>query len=82
MCRGKNRRKNGMDTARPALDRQIHDVVNELAGEFEPQVGREALERVVRESFEGLSEARIKSFIPILARRQARQRLRARRNIA
>ena len=71
-----------MDGARPALDRQIDDAVNELAREFEPMVGRETLERIVRQSFERLSDAKIKAFVPILARRDARQRLRARRVVA
>ena len=71
-----------MDDVRPTHDRQIDDVVNELAGEFEPLVGRDELRRVVRESFENLSDAKIKGFVPILARRDARQRLRSRRVVA
>ena len=71
-----------MGGARPALDRQIVDVVNELAPEFEPVVGRDALQRTVRESFDRLSDAKIRAFVPILARRDARQRLRTRRVVA
>ena len=71
-----------MEGARPMLDRQIDEVVNELAGEFEPVVGRDELQRVVRQSFELLADAKIKAFVPILARRNARQRLRARRVVA
>ena len=68
-----------MEAARPSLDRLIDDVVSDLAGEFEPLVGREELVRTVRQSFEDLSEAKIKAFVPILARREARRRLRTRR---
>jgi len=71
-----------MEGVRPTLDRQIDDVVNELAVEFEPLVGRDELHRVVHQSFEELAGAKIKSFVPILARRDARQRLRARRVVA
>jgi hypothetical protein len=69
---------NEMLGAPRTLERQIADVVNELSGEFGP-LGRDALVRVVRESFESLSDAKIKTFIPILARRAARERLRTRR---
>ena len=68
-----------MEAARPTLDRLIDDVVSELAAEFEPLVGRDELVRTVRRCFEDLSEAKIKAFVPILARRDARQRLRTRR---
>src|SRR5437763_9384928 len=68
-----------MNDVRPTLDRYIDDAVTELTREFEPLVGHEELRRVVRQSFEDLSDAKIKAFVPILARREARQRLRTRR---
>jgi len=71
-----------MDGRAASFDRQIQDVVTDLSGEFQSVVGRDVLERVVKESFDELSDARIKGFVPILARRLARQRLRTRRVVA
>ena len=71
-----------MEAERSMFDRQIQDVVNGLAAEFEPIVGRETLERVVAACFAEMAEARITGFIPILARRRARERLRTQRVVA
>jgi hypothetical protein len=62
-----------MEHERPSLERQISRVADDLADEL--QLSRETVEPLVSESFRTLSDSRIKSFVPILARRRARERL-------
>ena len=62
-----------MNFERSSIERQIDRIVRDLANEF--QLSREMVEPLVSESFQTLSEGRIKSFVPILARRHARERI-------
>jgi hypothetical protein len=63
-----------------AFEPHVSRVVSDLAAEF--KLPREEVEPIVAETFESLSEARIKAFVPILARRHARSHLRRRRGAA
>jgi hypothetical protein len=69
-----------MEHERSSFESQINHVVDDLATEF--RMPKEAVKPVVSESFRSLSEARIKSYVPILARRFARSRLRQARGAA
>jgi Protein-tyrosine-phosphatase-like, N-terminal domain len=62
----------------PALDHAASAVTYELSREFEQVAPPDAVRAAVRESFESLATAPIKTYIPILARRIARERLRDR----
>lgn len=53
------------------------NVVANLAREYAGQFNVETVERFVRDSFEALDGARIKNFVPVIAERFARDRLRA-----
>jgi protein-tyrosine phosphatase-like protein/uncharacterized protein DUF3562 len=55
---------------------QVLQMAEDLATEFEPEVPKETVQRIVAETFESLADARIKSYVPILARRLSRDRLR------
>lgn len=57
----------------------VSQMTEDLANEFEPEVPKDTVHRIVSESFESLSDARIKSYVPILARRLSRDRLLAQR---
>ena len=52
-------------------------LADDLAKEFEPAVPLEMVQRVVADSFASLADARLKAYVPILARRLARDRLQA-----
>ena len=58
------------------MDQQIQ-LEDDLAREFEPAIERDTVHRVVSDTYESLSDARITAFVPILARRLARERLRS-----
>ena len=57
----------------------VLQMAEDLATEFEPEVPRDTVRRIVAESFESLADARVKSYVPILARRLSRDRLLAQR---
>jgi hypothetical protein len=59
------------------VDAQVDALTDDLTREFEPEISRDAVSRVVEDTFESLDEARIKSYVPILARRIARDTLRS-----
>jgi hypothetical protein len=58
------------------IDRIIVDVTNDLAEEFGHVVPLETVRQTVTQSFSSFSGSRIQSYVPVLARRQARQHLR------
>jgi hypothetical protein len=58
-------------------DQSIRHVVVELGHEFEGTLSFETVDRIVREAFEGLKGSKVRSFVPLFARRFARDRLRA-----
>ncbi len=58
------------------VERQIASVTRDLQSEFEHRVAPEAVERTVAESFHAYERSRIRTFLPILVRREARSRLR------
>jgi hypothetical protein len=53
-------------------------LVADLTREYEGLVPREAIDRAAEEALEELRGARLREYVPILARRLARQRLRRR----
>lgn len=57
----------------------VLQMTEDLATEFEPEVPRDTVHRIVAESFESLADARVKSFVPVLAWRMSRDRLLAQR---
>jgi hypothetical protein len=57
------------------MDSDARKLADDLAKEFEPAVPSETIQRVVADSFASLSDARLKAYVPILARRLARERL-------
>jgi protein-tyrosine phosphatase-like protein/uncharacterized protein DUF3562 len=59
------------------MDVQVDVLADDLTREFEPEIERDTVLRVVQDTFESLDDARIKSYVPILARRMARDRLRS-----
>ena len=69
-----------MERELSSIDRQMDQMVHELASEF--QLQPEAVQPVVADSFRTFSESRIKAFVPILARRHARRALRGTRGVA
>jgi hypothetical protein len=58
------------------VERQIASVTRDLQSEFAQRVPPEAVERLVSESFQAYERSRIRTFLPILVRREARSRLR------
>jgi arsenate reductase (thioredoxin) len=61
------------DATREHLERGIDSLMDEFSGVF----SRETIQRYVDESLDGLSEARLKDFVPLFVHRFARERLRA-----
>jgi hypothetical protein len=59
-----------------AMDRMVVDVTNDLVEEFGHVVPPETVRQTVAESFSSFSGARIQSYVPVLARRNARRHLR------
>lgn len=60
-----------------ASEHAVEVVSTNLAREYDGQFNAETVQRFVRDSFAMLSGARVKSFVPVLAERFARDRLRA-----
>jgi hypothetical protein len=60
----------------PLLEREIHIATQELSQEFDRVVPSSVVQQTVQDSFEDFAGSQIKTFVPILATRQARQRLR------
>jgi hypothetical protein len=58
------------------MQRESIDLEQDLSNEFAPRVGRDTVRRVVIETEEAFSDARIRAFVPLLVRRTARERLR------
>jgi acyl-CoA synthetase (AMP-forming)/AMP-acid ligase II len=59
-------------------EQYIHHVVDDLATEFRARVDEEEVRQAVEDAFVSFSGSRIRAFVPILARRSARELLRAR----
>jgi hypothetical protein len=59
------------------MDPQVDSLTDDLTDEFAPNITREAVQRVVEDTLGSLEDARIKSFVPVLARRIARDQLRS-----
>ena len=55
----------------------IRSVADRLRAEFDGTFGPETIQRFMAESFESLSGARVKGFVPLFVERFTRQRLRA-----
>jgi hypothetical protein len=53
----------------------VRKLADDLAKEFEPAVPSETIQRVVADTLASLADARLKAYVPILARRFARERL-------
>ena len=70
-----------MTTSRPAVTREelqlIRSTSARLQRDFEGIFGFETIQRVMIDSFERLSDARIRTYIPLMAERFTRDRLRA-----
>jgi uncharacterized Fe-S cluster-containing radical SAM superfamily protein len=58
----------------PTMERQRAQTVDDVAEEF--RLPHEVVEPLVSEAFRIFSDSRITSFVPILARRHVRERLR------
>ena len=56
---------------------RIRGVVRNLQAEFEGVFGTETIQRFMAESYDSLSGARVKGFVPLFVERYTRQRLRA-----
>lgn len=63
-------------TNEPSLDEQVHRVSTDLTREFAGVVSEPAVEAAVWESFHAFTHSPIRTFVPILAQRNARERLR------
>jgi arsenate reductase (thioredoxin) len=64
-------------TLDPVTQHHVRQAANALADEFAGVFSRETIERYISESLDLLGEARINVFVPVLAHRFARERLRA-----
>jgi hypothetical protein len=61
---------------RPEVQAQLARQVDDLTAELHGAVSRETVERTLQESVATLEDARFDDFIPVLAYRYARERLR------
>jgi protein-tyrosine-phosphatase len=61
----------------PVTQHHVEQAANALAREFTGVFSRETIERYIAESLELLGDTRINVFVPVLAHRFARERLRA-----
>ena len=61
----------------PITQRHLERAADALVGEFTGVFGRETIERYITESLDLLGAPRFSDFLPVLAHRFARQRLRA-----
>ena len=66
-----------MNVLDPLTQHHIRQAADALAGEFAGIFSRETIERYISESLDLLGNARINVFVPVLAHRFARERLRA-----
>jgi arsenate reductase (thioredoxin) len=64
-------------TLDPVTQHHVRQAANALVEEFSGVFSRETIERYISESLDLLGEARINVFVPVLAHRFARERLRA-----
>ena len=64
-------------TLDPVTQHHVRQVADALVGEFEGVFSRETSERYIAESLDLLGGARINVFVPVLAHRFARERLKA-----
>jgi arsenate reductase len=61
----------------PVTQHHVRQAADALAGEFMGVFSRETIERYIADSLDRLGEARINVFVPVLAHRFARERLKA-----
>ena len=61
----------------PVTQHHVHEAAKRLRSEFAGIFSEETIERYIGESLELLGNARINVFVPVLAHRFARERLRA-----
>jgi arsenate reductase len=66
-----------MNVLDPVTRHHVRQAADALAGEFAGVFSRETIERYIAESLDLLGDARIHVFVPVLAHRFARERLRA-----
>ena len=66
-----------MNVLDPVTQHHIRQAADALADEFAGVFSRETIERYIAESLDLLGDARINVFVPVLAHRFARERLRA-----
>ena len=65
-----------MPVSRPQdLKTQIEAAVDRLTVTFHDSVSRETVSAIVEESAQALSDARVKTFVPLLAERSAKRRI-------
>jgi Protein of unknown function (DUF3562) len=67
-----------MDTDDVKLQKQLESAASNLSQEFAGQLSQEDVDRLLAEELQPFSEARVRDFVPILAERRTRSRLRAR----
>jgi protein-tyrosine-phosphatase len=67
-----------MDVLDPVTQHHVRQASEALAREFEGVFSQETIERYIGESLDLLGETRINVFVPVLAHRFARERLKAR----
>jgi len=58
------------------IEQQINGVVTELTNEFGEKVGNDRVRQQVMADYGRFAESKIKTFVPILTKRSARQQLR------
>jgi arsenate reductase (thioredoxin) len=61
----------------PVTQHHVHQAAEALAGEFAGVFSRETIERYIGESVDLLGSSRVNVFVPVLAHRFARERLKA-----
>jgi protein-tyrosine-phosphatase len=66
-----------MNVLDPVTQHHVRQAADALAGEFAGVFSRETIERYIAESLDLLGDARINVFVPVLAHRFARERLKA-----
>jgi arsenate reductase (thioredoxin) len=66
-----------MNVLDPVTQHHVRQAAEALAAEFEGVFSQETIERYIAESLDLLSDARINVFVPVLAHRFARERLKA-----
>jgi arsenate reductase len=66
-----------MNLLDPVTQHHVRQAADALAGEFEGVFSKETIERYIAQSLDLLGDARINVFVPVLAHRFARERLKA-----